>query len=55
MDDEENDIRYGDEAVVQGAEALFDYGNLGLTFEQCEKAAELVANGMREWWEGLEH
>lgn len=51
----EDDIRYGEEAAYQGAEGLFDEGDLGLTFEQCEKAAKIVANNMRLWWEGLEH
>lgn len=55
--DEDHQLRYTDEAVYQGAENLYDEmgQDLGLNFADCERIAALVAEGMKTWFEGIEH
>jgi hypothetical protein len=52
--DAEHELRYSDEAVYQGAEALYDEGGFDLNFSECERAATLVAEAMKLWFEGIE-
>lgn len=57
MDEEaKTALRYSDEAVYQGAEGLYDeLGHaLGLSFAQCERAAAVVAENMKLWFDGIE-